>query len=314
VTVEEAKASVGSWLKPELDRALEVLDASLVAAREYPNGPAELLECLGIEDLEMTRARLTSERGNLGEAWCCNNIWNIGIREGTVDDQSRQNDKNYSTHEQYHTFGERVDGRLLLSEELMLAEEKDSYVYSSMYYSGGEEKEDKSIATEGENKGWGERNIYYMRCADTRNELFADKLWHVLTWPMELVESGMNTLRAKYRQSIRENSAGPTSKKVNGRWKPASVSGVDAVKYLRNAGAESLKGHKVSDKLTVTTGSTWHKIMLNKKHMEALEDAIRWRKGIIQLNVGGELTEERFDQTFQGLPKQYVLDTYGKRQ
>ena len=258
----------------------------------------------------MIRARVTVRRNSLGDAWSYQNKYNIGQRNGTTEDRSRQNDLNYTTQEQYHTIGERVDGKYVLSEELSLAERKNTNLYNSMYYAGGEEKTDGSIATPGENKGWSERSVYFMRCAAERNLVFADKLWRVLTWPLDIVEDCLSDLKDDYKASVRANSAGPKRKKINGIWQAAPMVGDEAIAYMRKA-LGTLKGKKVSKDVTVLLGPTWHKLMLNKKHMDALDEAVLWRRGFAKVNIGGDVVEEEFEQTFEGLPREYVLNTYG---
>jgi hypothetical protein len=270
----------------------------------------------------MDRAKTTVKRDSLGDAWSYQNTHDIGQRNGTTEDKSRQNDRNYTTHEQYHTLGECVDGKHVFSEELALAGRKNTNLYNSMYYSGGEVKnqskvdnnEEKPVyATVGENKGWSERSIYFMRCAAERNLAFAEKLWHVLTWPLDIVETCMVDLEREYKASVRANSAGPNRARIDGRWQAAPLVGQEAIDHIKRVGVGTLKGRHVNKNVNVLIGATWHKLLLNKKHMDALEDAILWRKGIAKLDIGGELVEEQFEQTYEGLPREYVLNTYGRK-
>lgn len=205
----------------------------------------------------------------------------------------------------------------------------------SMYYKGGEVKNpallDKmmetmdytaaikqlqklgEIAKPLENRGWSERSVYFMRCAAARDEVFADKLWHVLTWPIDIVEDAMDDLRSDYKQSVFENRPGPGRQKVDGRWEMAPLVGKAAIDHIVRAGVGTLKGKKINKNVKLYMGQTWHKLLLNKKHLEALEDAILWRKGIIKLSVGDSIIEEEFDQTVSSLPREYVHRTYGSK-
>lgn len=338
VKAEQFKCNqaVELWLKPTFIEAVEkVSDLQNQLAEMKSHTPEQLLAYLKISKNEMDRAKTTVRRDSLGEDWAHQSFNNIGQRNGTIEDRSRQNDRNYTTQEQYHTLGERVDGKYVLSEELDLAGRKNKRVYDSMFYSGGEVKNMKllekllasgisktdaiatlfkqgEIARKGENKGWPERSVYFMRCAAERNLAFSEKLWHALTWPLDLVESCLIDLKNDYKASVRSNSAGPHRAQISGKWQPAPMVGDEAITHLRKSLGD-LKGKKVSKDINVMLGPTWHKLMLNKKHMDALEEAVQWRRGFMKVNIGGEIVEEQFEQTFEGLPRQYVLDTYGTK-
>lgn len=322
-TVEEVNnpISIALWLKPELARVSIMLEDYLSVMRDNKEDTDVILQHLNISKVMWKRVKISVARDNVGEDWTCCNRWSIGQREGTIEDESRQNDLNFTKLDQYHEPGERVDGRLLFSEELALAEEKNDLITNSMYYKGGEitnkdkvaKGEPPIFAKPGENRGWSERSVYFLRCASSRDEVFADKLWHILTWPLADVEEGMKKLRADYKASVRSNSEGPLSEKVNGRWRPAPLRGDEALKHLRRVGVGSLKGQPVFPDVSFTEGSTWHKLFLSKKHMDGLESALMWRRGIIRLDVGGTMIEEKFEQTFEGLPREYVMKTYGRK-
>lgn len=329
--------SVDMWLRPEFTKAVELVTTLMSLMEDRNEDPEALLLHLGIDEEEWRRAKTTCKRDILGDDWCYMNHYNIGAREGTVEDRSRQNDNMYTTHEQYHTLGERVDGRLVLSEELGLATRKNPSIYKSMYYSGGEIKNlvhfDKltkqngmdeatalkelqrlgMIAKEGENKGWSERSIYFMRCRAGRDELFAEKLWRILTWPLDIVEDCMVQLRADYLKSVQENRPGPGRQKVNGKWTDKPLVGQAAINHIKRVGVGTLKGKKINKDVKLYIGASWHKLFLNKEHMDALEDALLWRQGVVKLNVGGEIIEEKFEQTVASLPREYVFNTYGSK-
>jgi len=330
----QTSTAVELWLKPRFIDAVEkVIDLQTQLAEMKSHTPEQLLEYLKISEDEFDRAKTTVKRDSLGEAWAHQSFNNIGQRNGTIEDRSRQNDRNYTTQEQYHTLGERVDGKYVLSEELELARRKNDNLYNSMYYTGGEVKDKKQlenlldsgveyadaiqilmrkgeIAKPGENKGWPERSVYFMRCAAERNLEFSEKLWHALTWPLDIVEGCLKDLKNEYRDSVRANSPGPHRAQINGRWQAAPMVGEEAISYLKKR-LGSLKGKQANKDLSVMIGPTWHKLILNKKHMEALEEAVQWRRGFIKVNIGGDVVEEEFEQTYEGLPRQYVLDTYG---
>jgi hypothetical protein len=327
--------TIDLWLRPELVNAVELVEHLLVMMADSGENPGALLVHLQIEEDEWRRAKATVKRDTLAASWCYMNTYNIGAREGTVEDKSRQNDTNFTKQEQYHTLGERVDGRFVLSEELSLATKKNPAIYRSMFYTGGEIKDTKlfdeliqlegmdeaaaflelqkrgEIAKPGENKGWSERSVYYMRCRAGRDEVFAEKLWRILTWPIDIVENCMVALREEYRQSVISNRPGPGRQKLNGRWTEAPLVGKAAIDHIRRVGVGTLKGRQINKDVRLHTGDTWHKLFLNKEHLNALEDAILWRQGTVKLNVGGENIEEKFEQTVASLPREYVLRTYG---
>jgi hypothetical protein len=314
--------SIEMWLKPELERVTNMLIDAFERSRLPKEEMLTILYVLGLTEETWKRIKLSVKRNDVGQPWSCANIHSIGNREGTVEDQSRQNDKMYSKLEQYHNLGERVDGRLLFCEEIELSSQKNDAIYNSMYYQGGEVtnmddvlKHDAEpiLAKPGDNKGWSERSVYYMRCAMSRDEVFADKLWHILTWPLDLVEPCMEKLREEYKASVRANSAGPNSEKINGRWRPAPLRGKAAIDHILRTGKGTLAGKVVSKDVNLLVGSTWHKLFLSRKHMDALESALMWRQGIIRLDVAGQKIEERFNQTVQSLPRDYVLSTYGRK-
>lgn len=336
VTYEDIKhqPAIDLWLKVEFSRAIGTVEDIMTSMRERKEDTATLLAYLEVSNEEWRRAKATLANDNIGGNWCYTSENNIGDRDGTIEDQSRQNDRNYTKQDQCHLPGERIDGRLPLSEELELAAEKNMSIVWSMYYKEGEVKNPKALdnlmhvqglsrddamvqmramgelAKEGENKGWSERSVYFMRCASTRNEVFADKLWHILTWPLNIVESCMDSLRANYKRSVFENREGPKREKINGRWSSAPLKGAAAIKHLKSTGLGTLKGKRVNKNVTVFVGASWHKLLLNKKHMDALEEAFQWRQGKIKLNIGGEIVEEEFEQTIASLPQKYVLGAY----
>jgi len=337
--VESIKAhdelSLQLWIKPTIVAAVELLTSALELMDNRGEVPASLLKHLEISEEEWARVRTSVKRDNVGDPWCYVNTYNVSEKDGTVEDQSRQNDRRYTTHEQYHTLRERIDGKFVISEELGVAARKNIAIYNSMYYKGGEIKNQKMfdslrdsghshaaakkvlmglglIATKGENKGWSERNVYYMRCAASRDEECAEKLWHVITWPLDIVEDAMVRLRARYKQSVMENRPGPGRAKINGAWTTKPYVGSEAVTYIKGKGVGGLKGKVMNKNFTLTIGDTWHKLFLSKKHMDILEDALLWRQGVKRTVVDGKVVDVPFNQTVESLPRDYVIATYSR--
>jgi hypothetical protein len=265
------------------------------------------------------RARACGNRRNLGSIWSCQGMWFIGERGGTTIGLEAQNDLNFTKFEQLHAPGERIDGKLIFAEELEQARQEDWFdrLFTSTLRVWDETEQKWKLvpvkAPDGGpiNRGWADRSLYLWRQSHSRGELFAEKLWRILTWPVEWAEAGMVKLRQAYRDNIRSHAPGPGRTCNDGCWENVPLEGTQAIKWLRKRGKGTLAGKMASSKVRVWKGEEWHKNMLNREHMDILEAALRFRQGSIRLLVGADGIEKKEVPTYEGLPKDYVRAKYG---
>ena len=310
---EELRRNASTWLQPSLEQLVETL-TELIDAGMFNWDTAA--ESLGRDDFDFSeddwrRLKISVERDNIGGDWCYQSPHGIGIREGVTTEQARQNDELYSKLDQHHAPGERVDGKLIFSEELKLAESVN--LFDSLFDRRSEAPDkDKHGKPCPAVRTWSDQNLYMRRCSQERNERFAETLWRILTWPIEVIDETMPALRDKYKQSVRANAPGPRRERIGGTWRAAPLTGEAAFAHLRKRPG-TLKGKVMSKQVRVHTGHTWHKLRYNKDHMKALEDAYLWRQGIIKVRIGDDVVEEKFENTMESLPLSYIRKTYGEK-
>ena len=311
VTPEQAEKSLDFWLIPTLKHAVQFFEEQqeLFATMKQVR-MQNVYELYKISEEDFRRMKISAQNENVGAPWSWQANHCIGERESVVLEQARQNDVNYTKQDQYQLPEDLVDGKPLFEREYELS--KNMNLFDSLYYRGGELKPDGSRAKPGENRGSSEYARYLRRCSQRRDELFADKLWKILTWPLPLAEAGMKQLRKAYRNSVKECSPGPQREMVDGRWQTVPLVGDAAVNWIRRRGKGTLAGKRVSKNIQLHTGESWNNLILTKKHMDSLEEALLWRKGIVRTTVDGQTIEETFNQNFEGLPYDYVVRTYGK--
>ena len=229
--------------------------------------------------------------------------------------------------------GERIDGKLMLSDELasIPTHRKLTSYFDAHYYRGGEIKDMRAferllkegrdkhtairilrkqgkIAKPGENRGFAEHRLYMRRVKQERDARFATALWRMLTWPKQLLGPLMEEVEKRYKQSVRQCAPGPERERINGRWQAAPMSSYDSILHI-SANPGTLK--YPSRNIRLMFGPHWHKLFLNKGHIDQLRETYNWRMGKVRVNIGGETVEETFDNQLEGLPIDYVLKTYG---
>lgn len=240
-------------------------------------------------------------------------LYFIGEREGTVIGRESQNDIDFTKFDQHHRPGERIDGKLMINEELEAASREKWF--DQMYISEVWDSEQKKMvpvqAPDGGpvNRSWSDRGLYLWRQSHSRGERFADKLWKVLTWPMVALKPAMSRLRTEYRKDIRCNAPGPGRVQVRGKWHNIPLQGLEGIEWLRSRGRGTMAGKSVSPEIRVYKGESWHKNQLNKQHLDILETAYLFRQGTIQLQADGDTIEEGVS-TYEGLPIDYIINTY----
>jgi len=253
---------------------------------------------LGIDADFFSRARASAKRCNVGGMWSMCGAWFIGEREGTTVGLEAQNDLLYTKFEQHHQPGERIDGKLLFSEEMLQAAQERCF---DQLFDVKKKAADGGPA----NRGWAAHNLYLWRQSHTRGELFAEKLWKVLTWPLEWVEEGMNLTRREYREDTRRNAPGPGRAYADWKWQNTPLVGTEAIEWMRLRGRGTMAGKPVSPKVRVFKGEEWHKNILNKEHLAALEEAYALRLRLAASEYGED------EEGYEGLPPEHVVRCMG---
>ncbi|MFQ5351649.1 MAG: hypothetical protein ACE5D3_01090 [Candidatus Binatia bacterium] len=287
---------------------------------------------------EWRRARASDRRYNVGGHWSQESIWFIGEREGITHGREELNDQLHNRLDQDHLPGEKQDGQGLLHEE----EGRESLDKAAAYYRRTSRVRPSAIfeqcythykkqynpqigrremvfvqAADGGpvNRGWTDRSVYLLRQELRRGEYFAEKLWRILTWPLEVLEQGFPGIEAAYINSIKAAAPGPGRKSeqwlteheradINklgwykpGNWHNVPVYGAKAIAWLKSrTDLGRLAGQYVHKDIRVITGESWHKTVLRREQLDALRDAIEWR---------------RQQDGYQGLPLNYVAAKYG---
>ena len=291
-----------------------------------------------IDALEWRRARASVRRYNINGQWSQEGQWFIGEREGITHGREELNDAIYSRGDQEHRPGERIDGVGLLheEEEWCLTDEATaqyrkqgtvtpSKLFNSLYtnYKRVWDKEMKEWvmefvqAADGGpiNRGWTDRSIYLLRQELKRDEYFAEKLWRILTWPLEALELGFPAIEKAYIESIKACAPGPGRKsnerispqemadivklgwfKPGQRWHNVPIYGQRAIAWLKEqSNLGNLSGCYVHKSIRVITGESWHKTLLRREQLNALRESLQWR---------------RDNAAYVGLPMSYVARKY----
>ena len=249
---------------------------------------------------EWNRIRACVKRESIGGDWSFSGRYFIGEREGVIYDQTMQNDIKFTKQEQFHQLGERIDGKFVHSEELWRARYGFDPVFSQMFGGYVRNKEDKWVevqrAPDGGvgNRGNTGQRLYLRRRAQARAELCLERVWHILTWPKEWLELVMEGIRDAYRNSIRENAPGPGRRRIESQWLNVPLEGDRAIAWIRERGVGTLAGRKVHPEIKAEKGESWHKTILNRDHLAALEEAYKWR----------------MEKGYDGLPQEYVKEEY----
>lgn len=261
---------------------------------------------------DWSRIRASVRRNNIGAAWSHDTVdcilgkdgrvkftktlYFIGERLGVTVGREQQNDLDYTKFEQYHQPGERIDGHLLFGEALQQAAQEDWF---TRMYDSEKVAPDKGPA----NRQSSEYGLYLWRQSHSRGEMFAEKAWRFLTWPLPLVEEGMTRLKRLYNESCRDNAPGPGRHWRDGRWHNVPLEGEAALTWLR-AAPGTLAGRSILlNEVRVWKGEEWHKNCLNKTQFGALCDIFEHRMG--RTIAAGQLP------TYDGLPVSYIIQRYG---
>lgn len=267
-------------------------------------------------DVDLPRARVCVSRWSLHQIWNHGGVWFIGERAGVVEDLSAQNDENYTRLEQ------EIEGAW--QEELDFRAAGDDNLFDQLFFRGGEKlrtprRDGRTHALPGENRMWSDWHVYIKRQSHLRAERTADLLWKILTYPLEDVQEHLSNnggvIRQRYVASVKSCSPGPISRRVNGQWKALPLTGQQAYQAILARGINSWKLPKSEataglQHLTPQTkfwrGESWHKLYLDGKQMQLLQEAINRRLGTAVYSLHGH-TYKVPVKTYQGMLREQTV-------
>ena len=262
---------------------------------------------LGVDAQLFRRARASARRDNVGGSASHCNRWFFSERDGVTHGRETENDLLYTKSEQWQTPLERCDGQYMHHVEANYIYElpRDAHCawFSSMYTywqrdANGELVEARAADNGPINRGWADRSVYLLRQSMKRDENFARKLWKTLTWPLPLVETMFPRVETEYRESIKAAAPGPLHRRRaqlswrelqdivafgwyddQREWFNVPAYGLEALSilnHLPNPGV--LHGSLVHKLIRFTRCESWHKTTLSREHLNALREALDWRR------------------------------------
>lgn len=226
------------------------------------NNHMSVLEESRYLDYMMSRLKLTVRDNSLGGQWAHQDRYSMGARIGIVDITKELSVQNRTKQQQY------TDDDLILLEKEVI----DKPPLSKQFL---KEHGNQLFTKDGENRGWGDKSVYYWRCSSDREHRFIKLQMYIMRAPLEDLKRffvGADSLiYNKYSKSIKKCAAGPDSVYQDGRYVSAPLTGQSAVDILVSKGFSKEILHK---DIKFHKGEEWHKIWLKKEHVQLLQKMV----------------------------------------